>query len=155
MHQFLLMRNYTNEEKECRKESPLRSLLSNILLDELDKELKRKGLRFVRYGHDFSIYTKSKGEAKKAGNAIYLFLKNKLNLPINSEKSGIRRPKTFEVVGHAFTSIYKKGEKGKYQLIVKKGSWESLKRKLKAITKKTLPYSFEQRLKRLKQVWMG
>jgi RNA-directed DNA polymerase len=135
--------------------SPLSPLLSNILLDELDKELKRKGLRFVRYADDFSIYTKSKAEAKKVGNVIYLFLKNKLELPINREKSGIRRPKTFEVLGHAFTSIYKKGEKGKYQLIVKKGSWENLKRKLKQITKKTLPYSFEQRLQKLKQVWMG
>ena len=94
--------------------SPLSPLLSNILLDELDKELKRKGLRFVRYADDFSIYTKSKAEAKKVGNAIYLFLKNKLELPINREKSGIRRPTTFEVLGHAFTPTYKKGEKGKY-----------------------------------------
>lgn len=135
--------------------SPLSPLLSNILLDELDKELKRKGLRFVRYADDFSIYTKSKAEAKKVGTAIYLFLKNKLELPINREKSGIRRPTTFEILGHAFAPTYKKGEKGKYQLIVKKGSWGNLKRKLKQITKKTLPYSFEMRLQKLKQVWMG
>ena len=94
MHQFLLMRNYTNEEKECRKESPLRSLLSNILLDELNKELKRKGLPVVRYANDSSIYTKSTSEAKKAGNGIYFFLNNKLYLPINREIEGIRRAKT-------------------------------------------------------------
>jgi len=135
--------------------SPLSPLLSNILLDELDKELKGKGLRFIRYADDFSIYTKSKAEAKKVGNEVYLFLKNKLDLPINREKSGIRRPTTFEVLGHAFAPTYKKGEKGKYQLIVKKGSWENLKRKLKQITKKTLPYNFEMRLQKLKQVWMG
>jgi len=135
--------------------SPLSPLLSNILLDVLDKELKRKGLRFVRYADDFSIYTQSKADAKKIGNEIFLFLKNKLELPINREKSGIRRPSTFEVLGHAFVPTYKKGEKGRYQLIVKKGSWANLKRKLKQITKKTLPYSFSVRLQKLKQVWMG
>ena len=135
--------------------SPLSPLLSNILLDELDKYLKRKGLRFVRYADDFSIYAKTKAEAKMLGNEIYLFLKNKLDLPINREKSGIRRPSTFELLGHGFVPTYKKGEKGKYQLVVKRGSWANLKRKLKAITKKTKPYSLEERLQKLKQVWTG
>jgi group II intron reverse transcriptase/maturase len=135
--------------------SPLSPLLSNILLDVLDKELERKGLRFVRYADDFSIYAKSKVEAKKLGNEVYLFLKEKLDLPINRAKSGIRRPNTFELLGHGFTPTYKKGEKGKYQLVVKQGSWQSLKRKLKVITKKTLPYKFEERLQKLKQVWQG
>lgn len=135
--------------------SPLSPLLSNILLDVLDKELQSKGLRFVRYADDFSIYTKSKAEAKKLGNEVYTFLKEKLDLPINRAKSGIRRPNTFELLGHGFTPTYKKGEKGKYQLVVKQGSWQSLKRKLKTITKKTLPYSFEERLHKLKQVWQG
>jgi RNA-directed DNA polymerase len=135
--------------------SPLSPLLSNILLDVLDKELQSKGLRFVRYADDFSIYAKSKAEAKKLGNEVYLFLKEKLDLPINRAKSGIRRPNTFELLGHGFTPTYKKGEKGKYQLVVKQGSWQSLKRKLKAITKKTLPYKLEERLEKLKQVWQG
>ena len=135
--------------------SPLSPLLSNILLDVLDKELERKGLRFVRYADDFSIYAKSKAEARKLGNEVYVFLKEKLDLPINRAKSGIRRPNTFELLGHGFTPTYKKGEKGKYQLVVKQGSWQSLKRKLKAITKKTMPYSFEERLAKLKQVWQG
>ena len=135
--------------------SPLSPLLSNILLDELDKELKKRGLRFVRYADDFSIYAKSKAEARKIGNSIYLFLKNKLELPINREKSGIRRPTNFELLGHGFVPTYKKGEKGKYQLVAKKSSWGNLKRKLKLITRKTLPYSFEERLRRLKSVWMG
>ena len=135
--------------------SPLSPLLSNILLDVLDKELKRKGLRFVRYADDFSIYFKSKAEARKVGNEVYVFLKEKLDLPINRAKSGIRRPNSFELLGHGFTPTYKKGEKGKYQLVVKQGSWQSLKRKLKAITKKTLPYSFEERLGKLQKVWQG
>ncbi len=59
------------------------------------------------------------------------------------------------MLGHGFTPTYKKGEKGQYQFVVKKGSWDSLKRKLKQITKKTLPYSFEERLQKLRQVWLG
>jgi group II intron reverse transcriptase/maturase len=63
--------------------SPISPLLSNILLDVLDKELERRNLKYVRYADDFSIYTKSKREARKVGNEIYLFLRDKLRLPIN------------------------------------------------------------------------
>lgn len=135
--------------------SPLSPLLANILLDLLDKELERRNLKYVRYADDFSIYTRAKKEAIKVGNEIYLFLKDKLRLPINREKSGIRRPTNFEMLGHAFVPTYQKGVKGKYQLVVKKNSWDSLKRKLKQITKKTKPYSFAERLQKLKEVWMG
>ena len=135
--------------------SPLSPLLSNILLDLLDKELERRNLKYVRYADDFSIYTKSKKEARKVGNEIFLFLRDRLRLPINREKSGIRRPSDFELLGHAFVPTYQKGVKGKYQLVVKKSSWDSLKRKLKQLTKKTKPYSFEERLKKLEEVWRG
>jgi len=135
--------------------SPLSPLLSNILLDVLDKYLKGKGLKFVRYADDFSIYTQTKAEARKIGNEVYLFLKNKLDLPINRAKSGIRRPNNFELLGHGFVPTYKKGERGKYQLIVKKESWENLKRKLKVATKKTMPYSLQERLHKLKEIWVG
>jgi group II intron reverse transcriptase/maturase len=135
--------------------SPISPLLSNILLDILDKEFVRKGYRYVRYADDFSVYTKSKAEAKRIGNEIYLFLKDKLKLPINKEKSGIRRPSNFELLGHGFVPTYKKGDKGKYQLVAKKSSWGSLKRKLKGITKKTRPYKFEERLKKLAEVCRG
>ncbi len=82
--------------------SPLSPLLSNIILNELDKEMENRGLRYVRYADDFSIYTKSKSSARKTGNEIYLFLKNKLKLPINREKSGIRKPINFQVLGFGF-----------------------------------------------------
>jgi len=135
--------------------SPISPLLSNILLDELDKELARRELRYVRYADDFSIYAKSKAEARRIGNSIFIFLRDKLQLPINTEKSGIRRPSNFKLLGHGFVPIYKKGIKGQYQLVVKKSSWESLKRKLKGITKKTKPYSFAERLQKLSEVWKG
>ena len=135
--------------------SPLSPLLSNIMLHELDRELERQGLRFVRYADDFSIYTKTKAKALKVGNAIFNFLKNKLKLTINREKSGIRRPVHFTVLGFGFVPTYVKGEKGKYQLVVSEKSWKKLKQKLKTITRKTTPMSFDERIGKLKEVQRG
>jgi len=135
--------------------SPLSPLLSNIMLHELDRELKRQGLRFVRYADDFSIYVKSKAEARKIGNTTYKFLKRKLKLPINRDKSGIRRPVNFTILGFGFVPTYVKGEKGKYQLVVSPKSWEKLKQKLKTITRKTTPMSFDERIEKLNEVQRG
>ena len=135
--------------------SPLSPLLSNIMLNELDRELERKGLRFIRYADDFSIYTKSKATARKVGNNIFIFLKDKLHLPINKEKSGIRRPVNFTLLGFGFVPTYVKGEKGKYQLIVSDKSWKKFKQKLKIITRKTTPMSFSERIHKLNDVQRG
>jgi RNA-directed DNA polymerase len=135
--------------------SPLSPLLSNILLDQLDKHLKSRGFKFIRYADDFSIYTKSKAEAREIGNEVYVFLKENLDLPINRLKSGIRRPSTFKMLGYGFTPVYKRGVKGKYQVVVSKQAWMSLKSKLKYTTKKTLPLSLAERLKRLKLIYEG
>ena len=135
--------------------SPLSPILSNIMLDELDKELDRRGLKYARYADDFSIYCKSQWQARKTGNEIYLFLKSKLHLPINREKSGIRRPVNFTLLGYGFVPTYKKGEKGKYQLVVSDKGWKNLKLKLKAITRKTTPATFDERIHKLKEVQQG
>jgi len=138
--------------------SPLSPLLSNIMLNELDKEMEKQGLRYVRYADDFSIYTKSNYAARKTGNSIYLFLRNKLKLPINREKSGIRKPVNFTILGFEFVPTYVKGERGKYQLVVSEKSWKSLKQKLKTITRKTIPCTFDERIQRLKEIqrgWLG
>jgi len=135
--------------------SPLSPILSNIMLDELDKELDRRGLKYVRYADDFSIYCKSQCQARKTGNEIYLFLKDKLHLPINREKSGIRRPVNFTILGFGFVPTYKKGEKGKYQLVVSDKGWKNLKQKIKTITRKTTPFTFDERIGKLKEVQQG
>jgi RNA-directed DNA polymerase len=135
--------------------APLSPLLSNILLNELDKEIERRGLRYVRYADDFSIYVKSKKAARRAGNSIYRYLKDRLRLPINREKSGIRKPLSFEILGYSFVSSYKKGERGKYQLVVSKSKWIKLKAALKAITRKTIPMTFDERIQRLNWLIRG
>jgi len=135
--------------------SPLSPLLSNIMLHELDKELERQGLRYVRYADDFSIYTKTKATARKVGNSIFLFLQNKLKLPINREKSGIRKPVQFEVLGYKFVPTYIKGEKGKYQMVVSEKGWKNLKQKVKNATRKTSQHSFDERITKLKEIQRG
>jgi group II intron reverse transcriptase/maturase len=152
---ILLKGKLHKRRKGIPQGSPLSPLLSNILPDQLDKHLKGKGHRFIRYADDFSIYANSKATARKIGNEVYLFLRDKLDLPINPEKSGIRRPGDFKVLGFGFVPTYKKGERGKYQLIVAQSGWQALKRKLKAITKKTMPYSLDERLRKLEEVWRG
>ncbi len=135
--------------------SPLSPLLSNIMLHELDRELERQGLPFVRYADDFSIYTKTKATAREVGNNTFKFLKRKLKLSINREKSGIRRPVHFTVLGFGFVPTYVKGEKGKYQLVVSEKSWKKLKQKLKTLTRKTTPMSFDERIEKLNEVQRG
>ncbi|WP_234445882.1 reverse transcriptase domain-containing protein [Carboxylicivirga marina] len=135
--------------------SPLSPLLSNIVLHELDRELERQGLRFIRYADDFSIYLKSKWMTRRVGNRIYRFLKDKLKLPINRAKSGIRRPVHFTCLGFGFVPTYRKGKKGKYQLVASDKSWKNLKQKLKRITRKTTPMSFDERIQKLNEVSRG
>jgi len=152
---ILIKGKLVKRRKGVPQGSPLSPLLSNIMLNELDKELEKQGLRYVRYADDFSIYTKSNQSARKIGKNIYLFLKNKLKLPINREKSGIRKPVNFTILGYGFTPTFVKGEKGKYQMIACNRSWENLKQKLKAITRKTTPKTFDERIKKLKEVQRG
>lgn len=75
--------------------SPISPLLSNIVLHELDECMEKEGMKFVRYADDFSIYCKTKSKAKFQGNEVFKFLRDKLKLPINREKIGVRRPVNF------------------------------------------------------------
>ena len=152
---ILIKGKLVKRRKGVPQGSPLSPILSNIMLNELDKELDRRGLKYVRYADDFSIYCKSQYQARKTGNEIFLYLKNKLKLPINRDKSGIRRPVTFNLLGYGFVPTYKKGEKGKYQLIVSKKGWKNLKQKLKTITRKSIPMTFDERITKLKEVQRG
>lgn len=135
--------------------SPISPLLSNILLNELDKELTRRKLRFVRYADDFSIYTKRKSDATATMSAISKYLKTKLKLTVNREKSGIRKPVQFTMLGFGFVPTYIKGDKGKYQLVVSDKAWRRLKMSVKEITRKTKPMSFDERIAKINEVQRG
>ncbi|MDA6161773.1 reverse transcriptase domain-containing protein, partial [Escherichia coli] len=82
---------------------PLSPLLSNILLDKLDKELERRGHKFVRYADDCNIYMKSKKAGERVMNSITGFIEQKLKLKVNRGKSAVDRPWKRKFLGFSFT----------------------------------------------------
>jgi group II intron reverse transcriptase/maturase len=132
--------------------SPLSPILSNIMLDLLDKELTSMGVKYVRYADDFSIYCQEEKEAQAVQEKIYRFLQEKLHLPINEEKSGIRTPAEFTILGYSFERS--KGTND-YRLTASVKSRKALKEKLKEVTRKTIPYTFDIRMSKLKEIQRG
>jgi RNA-directed DNA polymerase len=84
---------------------PLSPLLSNIVLDELDKELEARGLNFVRYADDFVIYVKSRKAAERVMESTTRFVTLKLRLKVNEEKSAVSRPWLRKYLGFTFISM--------------------------------------------------
>src|SRR5258705_2577384 len=82
---------------------PLSPLLSNILLDELDQELERRGHRFVRYADDCNVYVRSKAAGERVMASLEGFLTKRLRLEVNREKSAVARPWDRTFLGYSFT----------------------------------------------------
>ncbi len=135
--------------------SPLSPLLSNIILNELDKELTKRGLRYVRYADDCSIFVKSEKAAKRVLKSITEFIESKLKLKVNQEKTKICRPINLTILSYGFVPTYKKGVKGKYQLVTSEKSFRKLKDKIKQTTRKTSPKTFDEMIKELNSITRG
>jgi RNA-directed DNA polymerase len=85
---------------------PLSPLLSNVLLDELDKELERRSHRFVRYADDCNIYVRSRHAGERVLRSIERFLRDRLRLTVNRDKSAVDRPWKRKFLGYTFTMHY-------------------------------------------------
>jgi RNA-directed DNA polymerase len=83
---------------------PLSPLLSNLVLDELDRELERRGLRFVRYADDSNIYVRSERAGQRVMEGITRFITQKLKLKVNEAKSAVARPQERKFLGFSFTN---------------------------------------------------
>ena len=83
---------------------PLSPLLSNLVLDELDRELERRGHRFVRYADDCNIYVRSERAGQRVMEGILRFITQKLKLKVNEAKSAVARPQDRKFLGFSFTS---------------------------------------------------
>ena len=83
---------------------PLSPLLSNIVLDELDRELERRGLRFARYADDSNIYVRSRRAGERVMASITRFITTKLQLKVNQQKSAVARPWERKFLGFSFTA---------------------------------------------------
>src|SRR6202163_1228788 len=83
---------------------PLSPLLSNLVLDELDRELERRGHRFVRYADDSNIYVRSERAGQRVMESVKRFITQKLKLKVNESKSAVAKPQERKFLGFSFTS---------------------------------------------------
>ena len=129
---------------------PLSPLLSNIMLDELDKELEKRGHRFCRYADDCNIYVKSKRAGERVMNNITTFIESKLKLKVNKDKSAVERPWKRKFLGFTLNLMF-----GKAYSSISKQSLKRHKEKLKDILSRSKPTPLEQRINKLNQVNIG
>lgn len=130
----------------------LSPLLSNIMLNEMDKELESRGLQFVRYADDALIFVKSEKAANRVMESIVKFIEKKLGLIVNAEKSKISRPKDLKFLGFGY---YYNSENKKYQVSPHPISIQKFKRKLRQLTKRNWSIPLDYRILKLKQVIFG
>lgn len=129
----------------------LSPLLSNIMLNELDKELEKRGLRFTRYADDCVIVVQSEKAANRVMESITKFIEKKLGLKVNAEKSKVARPNQIKYLGFGFYCTKTGIIKPKPHL----KSIQKFKRKLKQLTKRSWSISLEKRIIKLNQVTRG
>ena len=125
-------------------------LLSNIMLNELDEELTKRGLKFCRYADDCNIYVKSNKAAERVMASITRFIEDGLKLKVNKQKSAVDRPWKIKFLGFSF--YHKKGGIG---IRVHPKPVKKLKEKLREITGRSNAKNMEQRMLELKQVITG
>lgn len=142
--------------QETKKGTPqggnLSPLLSNIMLNELDKELEKRGLNFVRYADDCLIMVRSEKAANRVMESITTFITKKLGLKVNVEKSKIARPNQIKYLGFGF---YKKINQNVWRPKPHIKSVEKFKYKLKQILCRSWSISLDGRLLKLKQLIYG
>lgn len=130
----------------------LSPLLSNILLNELDKELEKRGLNFVRYADDCIITVKSEKAANRVMEGITKFIEKKLMLKVNITKSKVTRPDEVKYLGFGF---YQRKGQEIWRLKPHIKSVEKFKRKLKQLTKRNRSISLSDRIKQLNYLIRG
>ena len=131
---------------------PLSPLLANILLDDLDKELTKRGLRFVRYADDCNIFVASKRAGERVMESVTRFVEGKLKLKVNREKSAVDRPWNRKFLGFSFLRDKKATIRLAPQTISR------FKEKVRELTSRTRSMSMESRIMQLNRYligWMG
>lgn len=139
-----------SNEEGTPQGGPLSPLLSNIMLDELDKELEKREHRFCRYADDCNIYVKSKRAGERVMKNITSFIEGKLKLKVNINKSAVERPWKRKFLGFTLGIMF-----GKAYSSISKQSLKKHKDKLREILSRSNPMTLEQRIIKLNQVNIG
>jgi RNA-directed DNA polymerase len=130
--------------------SPLSPLLSNIMLDELDKDLQQRGHSFVRYADDCSVYVKSEKSAHRVLESITKFIEEKLKLKVNRAKTKISRPNQSTLLGFSF---YR--NEGEWKIRISGKALDRIKEKMKSKTKRNDPSDAAEKIKKIEAVVRG
>jgi RNA-directed DNA polymerase len=131
---------------------PLSPLLSNIVLDELDRELERRGLRFTRYADDSNIYVRSRRAGERVMESITRFIATKLKLKVNEQKSAVARPWERKFLGFSFTANREPKRRLAPKAVLR------FKEKVRELTRRTRGVSMErmaEELARYQRGWIG
>jgi RNA-directed DNA polymerase len=131
---------------------PLSPLLSNLVLDELDRELERRGHRFVRYADDCNIYVSSERAGQRVMESVTRFITHRLKLKVNQAKSAVARPGQRKFLGFSFTS-----EREPRRRIAPKAI-DRFKKKIREQTRRTRSISLSQMIKEITTYlrgWLG
>ncbi len=132
---------------------PLSPLLANIMLDDLDKELEKRGHRFVRYADDCNIYVKTERAGQRVMNSVRQFLEKKLKLKVNEKKSAVARAGKRKFLGFSF--FFRKGE---VLIRIADQALQRLREKLRELTRRTRSGRLEEIIRQINEYlrgWMG
>ena len=129
---------------------PLSPLLSNVVLDELDKELEKRGLRFVRYADDCMIYVRSRQAGERVMRSVSRYVVRKLKLVVNEAKSSVSRPWQVRYLGFRITRIF-----GATRIGVHEKSLRRFREKVRAITARDRGRSAESLVRELNEYLRG
>ena len=141
---------YESTEVGTPQGGNLSPLLSNIMLNELDKELESRRLRFTRYADDVVIVLKSKAAATRVMYSITDWIERKLGLKVNATKTKVTPPSKLKYLGFGFWK-----DKEEWKARPHNDSVEKLKRKLKALCKRSLSIDLTYRIKKINEVTRG
>ncbi len=128
---------------------PLSPLLSNLVLDDLDRELEKRELRFVRYADDCNIYVRSERAGKRVMESISRFIEKKLKLKVNRKKSAVGKPQERKFLGFSFTYG------GRPRRRIAPQSLDRFKKRIKGMTRRVGSMSLERRIAWLRRYLVG
>lgn len=141
---------FTSSKVGAPQGGNLSPILSNVYLNQLDKEIERRGHKFVRYADDFCIYVKSKRAGDRVLESVTKFLETDMKLTVNCKKSKVGSPTKMKFLGFCIHSTAKE-----VRCRPDKSAKKKFKSKLKALTKRNRPGKFEEIVKEINQVTVG
>jgi len=148
---ILLEGVHVRNEEGTPQGGPLSPLLANILLDDFDKELEKRGHRFVRYADDCNIYVRSKRSGERVRRSLTSFLQDRLRLKVNESKSAVDRPWKRKFLGFSLLTQQRR-------LRLAPQTLKKVKDKIRSLTQRSAPPSMAERILALNQYlrgWLG